>query len=144
MTSPESFELVFFLRRLDTFIVLSRLAKRSYRVTARQEALQDLSEIGRHFSSIASLSCQFQTLYINFCAARTKLTSYFHQYNRFLPQLLPNILLNLVTLYKYCALHTLKQLNIEQVYLFCFEIWFPSHKYALFWVVSFHFSLSSI
>ena len=31
-----------------------------------------------------------------------------------------------------------------QGYLFCFEIWFPSHKYALFWVVSFHFSLSSI
>ena len=33
--------------------------------------------------------------------------------------------------------------SCQQGYLFCFEIWFPSHKYALFWVVSFHFSLSS-
>ena len=35
-------------------------------------------------------------------------------------------------------------LPIFQGYLFCFEIWFPSHKYALFWVVSFHFLLRSI
>ena len=26
----------------------------------------------------------------------------------------------------------------KQGYLFCFEIWFPSQKYALFWLVSFH------
>merc|ERR1711884_858824 len=34
-------------------------------------------------------------------------------------------------------------LVLWQGYLFCLEIWFASISYALFWVVSIHFSVSS-